>query len=496
MSDQSEALRGLVEQGSRLLPHYAALLRDLFATLYKLVTVRFPPEEMRPSVRVHGFVLDQLEEARVLGALREWTALEAPRAALATVLIGERVLAWLRRSEAFTEEELLEAFESARAEEEAEQAGETEHEARRLAEEASSPEGSEELESEARRQGEDRARAERMVRDRRESSDRAVEGVPREALRDLSRELETAPRRMEELEAALETWELEVEGKASPSVDAARRIDLGRRLARNPKLVRLAALVGRLREQSRSLRASRVRRRTEETYSVGLGGDLGHLLPGELVQLGHPAGRREVLRRLIEATAAVYELRGTDRKGRGPMIVCLDCSSSMAGDKEMWSKAVTLTLLDLARQRRRLFEVIAFTGADAPLVHFRLLARSRSGGLSPRTEEILSLAEHFPGGGTSFEQPLAAALERVEKGPSRGRADIVLLTDGEASVSPRFFERLDTVRRCQEIGILTILMDTGPTRLETVQRFSDRVTTLRRLTDDEIREIFLPLAER
>jgi uncharacterized protein with von Willebrand factor type A (vWA) domain len=278
-------------------------------------------------------------------------------------------------------------------------------------------------------------------------------------------------------------------------VDAARRIDLGRHLARNPKLVRLAALVGRLREQSRSLRAAQVPRRAEETYAVGMGGDLGHLLPGELVQLRHPVGRREVLRRLIEATASVYELRGADRKGRGPMVVCLDCSSSMAGEKEMWSKAVTLTLLDLARRHRRLLEVIAFTGADAPLVHFRLLSRSRAGGLSPRPEEILSLAEHFPGGATSFEQPLAAALEQVEQGPSRGRADIVLLTDGEASVSPAFFERLDTVRRRREIGILTILMDTGPTRLETVQRLSDRVTTVRRLTDDEVREIFLPLAE-
>jgi uncharacterized protein with von Willebrand factor type A (vWA) domain len=492
--EQSAELRRLVEEGSRLLPRFPALLRDLFATLYKLVTVRFPTEEMGPSVRVHGFVLDRLEEVRVLALLRDWTALEAPRAVLAAVLIGERVVAWLRRSEAFTEEEFLDAFRSAEAEGEADRAGEAEQEARRLVERASSPRGRDDLASEAEMLGEEKARAERVVQQARDAAERAVQGVPRETLNRLERDLEGAPRRLEELEVALETWELEVEGSPTPTVDAARRIDLGRRLAKNPKLVRLAALVGRMREQARSLRASRVPRRSEETYAVGAGGDLAHLLPSELVRLRHTEGRRDVLRRIIESTAAVYELHGLDRRGRGPMVVCLDCSSSMAGEKELWSKGVTLTLLDLARRRRRAFEVIAFTGADAPLVHFQLLARSGGAGMGLRPDEILSLAEHFPGGATCFEKPLAAALDRAEKGPGRGRADIVLLSDGEASVGQAFLDRIGAVRRKRDVGILTVLIDTGPSSLEAVRRFSDRVTTIRRLTDDSVRDIFLDLA--
>ncbi len=491
--DQSAELRQLAEEGRKLLPHFPALLRDLFATLYKLVTVRFPLAEMGPSVRVHGFVLDRLEQVRVLAVLREWTALEAPRAALATVLLGERVIAWLRRSDAFTEEELLDAFRSAEAEGEADRAAEAEGEARRLAERASSPRGRDDLASEAQRLGEERAEAEQVVQQAREAAERAVEGVPRETLNQLERDLEAAPSRLEELEAALEIWELEVEGRPTPSVDAARRIDLGRRLARNPRLVRLAALVGRMREQARSLRKSRVPRRSEETYAVGSGGDLAHLLPAELLRLRHPQGRREVLRRIIEATAGVYELHGLDRRGSGPMVVCLDCSSSMAGEKELWSKAVTLTLLDLARRHRRLFEVIAFTGADAPLVYFRLFARGGGGGLGPRPDEILSLAEHFPGGGTCFEKPLTAALDRVEQGPGRGRADIVLLSDGEASVGQTFLDRIETVRRKRDVGILTVLIDTGPSTVETVRRFSDRVTSIGRLTDGAVRDIFLNL---
>jgi uncharacterized protein with von Willebrand factor type A (vWA) domain len=489
-------LARLAEEGSRLLPHFPALLRDLFATLYKLVTLRFPGEEMRPSVRVHGFVLDRLEEARVLAPLRERTGLDVPVAGLATVQVGERILAWLRRSEAFTEEELLEAFRSAEAEEGLERAREGGKVARMLSEQAASSRGRDSLSSEARRRDSEGAQAEQTVQQARESSERAVDGVPRQAVAKLDRELANAPRRLEELEQALETWELEVEGSPTPSVDAARRIDLGRRLTSNPKLVQLAAWVGRLREQERALRASRVPRRSQETYAVGTGGDPGRLLPGELLRLRHPGGRRDLLRRIIEGTAAVYELRGLDRRGSGPMLLCLDCSSSMAGPKELWSKAVTLTLMDLARRRKRLFEVIAFTGADAPLVHFPLLARCPGRGIIPRTEEILGLAEHFPGGATSFEKPLSAALDRVDRGPSRGRADIVLLTDGQASVSAAFLDHLNTVRRRREVGILSVLMDTGPSTAETVRRFSDRVTTVGTLTDEAAREVFLKLTDR
>jgi uncharacterized protein with von Willebrand factor type A (vWA) domain len=485
---ESEELARLGEEGSRLLPHFSALLRDLFASLYKLNRVRFPADEMRPSVRIHAMILDGLERSEALRELRLRTELDEARAGLGAVLLAERLLRWLRRSRGFTEQELIESFDAAEKEAEREAERRAEAEARRLSEEAEGEEGRRAFEAEAERRASRVGQLERALQSAARSAERAVEAVPTEARRRLERQLARAPEQLDELETQLDQWQLGVEGE--PGEEASRRIDLGRRLASNPKLIRLAALVGRFREQARSLRQARTPRRSSEVFSVDMGSELGHLLPEELVRLRHPAARLDLLRRLLEGRAGVYSLRGLDRHGRGPMIVCLDCSSSMTGAKELWSKAVALTLLEIARRQRRAFEVIAFTGAEAPLAHFPLL---RTRGDDPERAGVLALAEHFPGGGTSFEKPLAAALERAQEPRARGRADVVLISDGESSISDAFAARLESARRQDEIGILTVLIDVGTSSLETVKRFSDRVTSVKRLSDESASEIFLEL---
>ncbi len=485
-------LAGLADAGTRLLPNFPALLEDLFASLYKLVRVRSPPGEMRPSVRVHGLVLDRLEETGALARLRERSELDLARAGLATAFLGDRVLEWLRRSRPFTDEELLAAFDAARREEELSGEADVETEARRLAANAGTPEGRRALEAEASRRAARRAALERELVLAHDAAERAAEGVTREPRTRLSRILERAPEEFVRLELALEDWQTHVEGTASP--EALRRIELGRRLASSPKLVRLAALVGRFREQARALRRSQVPRRASEVYSVAVGSDPGRLLPAELLRLGHPVARLELLQRLVEGTAQVYALRGEDASGRGPMLVCLDTSSSMAGPKELWSKAITLTLLHIARRSRRAFEVIGFSGDDAPLVHFALAG---SGGRMADPAALLALAEHFPGGGTSFEKALTHALERTRSGgrgdPLRGRADIVLVSDGESSVSEPLLARIDAARRSRELAILTVLVDVGEARAETVRRFSDRVVSVRELGDDATARVLLAL---
>ena len=99
-------------------------------------------------------------------------------------------------------------------------------------------------------------------------------------------------------------------------------------------------------------------RSSEELLEVEQGDALHRLLPHELLSLHHPVLRKDFYRRFLDQELIQYSLRGVEDKGKGPMIVCLDGSSSMSGDKEIWSKAVTLTLLEIARKQRRLFRSI------------------------------------------------------------------------------------------------------------------------------------------
>src|SRR5207245_9845248 len=116
-------------------------------------------------------------------------------------------------------------------------------------------------------------------------------------------------------------------------------------------------------------------------------------LPPEPLPLHHPVLHRDFARGLIEGRLRSCAVRG-DERGRGPMIVCLDGSGSMAGDKEIWSKAVALTLLEIARRQRRLFRFICFSSADTPLFTRDLNPRERH---DVQEDRALDVAEYFPG---------------------------------------------------------------------------------------------------
>jgi uncharacterized protein with von Willebrand factor type A (vWA) domain len=222
---------------------------------------------------------------------------------------------------------------------------------------------------------------------------------------------------------------------------------------------------------------------------VRLGSDIERLLPPELLALHHPLLRRDFARRLVEGRLLSYALRGPDERGRGPMIVCLDGSSSMAGDKEIWSKAVALTLLEIARRQRRLFRFICFAAADTPLFTLDLNPREHH---AVQADRALDVAEYFPGGGTDFEMPLGAALNLL-RGARDRRGDVVLITDGECRVSPEWLAHWQAEKKRLGFSLYSVLIDVGPSEVATIAQLSDRVTAVSTLTDDAARDLFLRL---
>ncbi len=113
---------------------------------------------------------------------------------------------------------------------------------------------------------------------------------------------------------------------------------------------------------------------------------------------------------------------------------------------------------------------------------------------------MVKLAECFPGGGTDFEKPLKAALAAVRTTPLRG-ADIVFITDGEATVSDAFAGELRKEKRRLDFNVFAVLVDdpsrNAPVDQGTVSRaarelgkVTDRMTTVSELTSKSARELF------
>jgi uncharacterized protein with von Willebrand factor type A (vWA) domain len=106
------------------------------------------------------------------------------------------------------------------------------------------------------------------------------------------------------------------------------------------------------------------------------------------------------------------------------------------------------------------------------------------------TEKVMDLAEYFPGGGTDFQKPLDAALECLKKSKYK-KGDVVFITDGECQVTPQWAETFREEKEKLGFSLFSILIDVGPNSLGTLKEFSDRITTIKQLTGDEAKDIFV-----
>ena len=204
---------------------------------------------------------------------------------------------------------------------------------------------------------------------------------------------------------------------------------LAARLRSDERLRRIALLAGRMKRIAASKRRGRVRHGADEVSDVIQGGELDRALPVDLARLTHPRRRLDFLRSLLERQVLEYQLTGKEPLGRGPLVVLLDKSSSMdadGGTRDIWATALALALFEQARAERRTFALVAYNAAP---FHVEVV---RPGSALP--EEALFTR---CGGGTSIAAALGRGLDLVgEARGELGRADLVLVSDGEDDPDP------------------------------------------------------------
>lgn len=484
--EDAPSLTEVAEAGAALVPYFRELLEDVFCLLFKLEPRLRAPADVAPAAALNRALVEAFRDHPLLEHLRSETQLDETRAGLGTVLLAEQVLTWLREERVLPRGDLLDLWDLAKREEELRERADEVDAIDRMAEE-----GDEAARAAAKRvrpaAADAAALAEARLRQKARQVGERLGEMPARARSALPAAAAGLTRQLSEAGQESATWGtgLGAGGRTSPG----RQIELGRRLATNPKLRKLAQVVGRMRQQAFALRRKSLERTSEEIFDVRPGGDLERLLPPELLSLHHPLLRRDFARRLIEGRLLTYALRGAEERGRGPMIVCLDGSSSMAGEKEIWSKAVALTLLEIARRQRRLFRFICFSSTDTPLYTLDLNPREH---WEVREDRALDVAEYFPGGGTDFETPLSAAVDCLGAARYR-RGDVILISDGECQVSAEWREKFQADKRRLGFALYSVLIDVGPSAVETLREISDRVTAVSTLTDDAARELFLRL---
>ncbi len=488
------AIRSLIESGEMLVPYFGALLEDLFFGLFKYNLVWLPPDAVRRSAILNRTILQQLVPTPGFEMLKSRTLLEEDKAVIAALVLGEQVLETVRAEKLVNRREMLDLWDLKHQEEQLEQSAAALKNAVELSEEHkrdSTQSADKELQKKIDELKDAAGRATQVAEAKLNQKARIFEEQFRHGDHSEIKRLQLRSAQLsEEIDrVAQDSHDFSLEFGQGGRLPAGERLELGRRLARNKKLGELARLVGRFKQDARALRRRTLDRGVAEAYDVERGSELGRLIPAELIALHHPGLRADFMRRLLEAEVLQYRLREDEQKGRGPMVVCIDVSSSMRGDKELWAKAVSLTLMDIARRQRRLFRAVLFSSGPESLKVLDLNNKRR---YQPELSKVLEMAEYFPGGGTDFQAPIDAAVSLLEDKKLK-RGDVVIITDGECQVAPEWLAAMRRRKEELKFNIFAVLVDVGSSELSTLAQFSDRVSSIKKLTVEGSREIFLKI---
>lgn len=277
----------------------------------------------------------------------------------------------------------------------------------------------------------------------------------------------------------ISNWGLESSGSWQRK-SAHEKMELLNKLRNSSKLKKIAEMAGRYRRLAAMVRKERIKRGMDEIYSVTQGGDLSRILPSEMLRFLDESTEDKAALDLIEGRMMQYEIRGKQKKGKGPIVICIDSSGSMDGTPEIWAKSVAMALLEIAREQKRDFYCIHFSsGWRGNKMHTNEFLKGEGFDI----EKVVDMAEYFEGGGTEFEPPLDAAREKIGNDKKYQKADIVFITDGQSAVRDAWLVQFKEWKKENKVNIYSVLIDSYDNAISTLRQFSDKVDKLSNIKD-------------
>ncbi len=227
---------------------------------------------------------------------------------------------------------------------------------------------------------------------------------------------------------------------------AQEKLQFAQKIANSSRWKQLFKVMGRFQHFALASSQRKVEDVPHEIVGIELGSDLERMLPSEFMYLTDPDLEDVFLKNFVEGNLMQWEMQGEDNVGKGPIVLLIDGSGSMAGGygrrgaltPEIWSKAAMLGFLALAEREKRDVYVRQFGSTHE---HRDWVFPYQTHRDAVRPEALFEAGEYFLNGGTDFMSPLTWALGKVTAGDEWSRSDVVIITDGQAPVSPQFREK-------------------------------------------------------
>jgi uncharacterized protein with von Willebrand factor type A (vWA) domain len=166
-------------------------------------------------------------------------------------------------------------------------------------------------------------------------------------------------------------------------------------------------------------------------------------------------------------------IRKTESKENGTLICAVDGSGSMEGQCEVFAKALMMGIMYAGEENGQDWRAFTFGS-------HRELTKPITSTSSP--EAKMEWAEFMFGGGTDFDTALSYAIEQANSLGEPENADILMLTDGQCSVSQRTIDELSSLKQRFGCRLFTILVE-GASGYEDIRRASDHCIVIETVED-------------
>ncbi len=254
------------------------------------------------------------------------------------------------------------------------------------------------------------------------------------------------------------------------------RLELVQRL-QGPKMARMTALVGRMKNLARAKQRGKVKKGRDEIHSITVGNELQHLLPAELAALNHPARRLDFMRRYTEGQLLQYDLKSKEPQGRGPMVVLVDVSGSMSGQRIEWAIATALALVDTAQRQKRHAAVVFFNTQVMGQHHFKPHEKD--------AEKLAAVATMGVSGGTDYWPAFLVGLALIKEKHFEA-ADLVVITDGCCDINTEQEQILTAAKGQHKFKVCALIV--GAQAYPSVNQWADKLWQLPDLQDETATE--------
>jgi uncharacterized protein with von Willebrand factor type A (vWA) domain len=237
-----------------------------------------------------------------------------------------------------------------------------------------------------------------------------------------------------------------------------------KRMKNNTRLRAVVDRAGRFRRFAQQRQRIKTKHGSDDMVGITLGGDVEKLLTDELTLLHDPLLELDLLRRMAEGEAMQTQWSGITTKARGPIVLWVDESGSMDGERIADAKAIALSMAWIAQHQKRWCYLVGFASTSEIRTCYLPPGKDNS-------MELMDWCDGFFGGGTDI--PIEWTMANWKKmGAPHGKTDVVCITDGVTYVQEPTAKKFMAWKKQEQVSLTTIVV--GESQIGALEAYSDK----------------------